>query len=79
MLLKASQSLNSSLKVSQHLYTPISKIQPTPDLHAYPKSNTRSILECGDVRNLRAAETGLDESPDATGISILNKTRPLGT
>ena len=35
------------------------------------------ILECGDVRHLRADETGLDESPDATRLSILTKTRLL--
>lgn len=35
-------------------------------------------LECDNVCNLRAAETGLDESPDAAGISILKKTGHLG-
>lgn len=35
-------------------------------------------LERGDVRNLRAAETGFDEGPDATGISILNRSDHLG-
>lgn len=34
-------------------------------------------LECGDVCNLWAAETGLDECPDATRISILNRSGHL--
>lgn len=34
-------------------------------------------LERGDVCDLRAVETGLDESPGASGISVLNETRPL--
>lgn len=34
-------------------------------------------LERGDVCNLWAAETGLDERPDATGISVLNRSGHL--